>query len=157
MAQARTRKLYSKFRFQVDVDGITSAYFQTATGLEMSIAAAEYAEGGSMAPMKEPGRASYSNLTLSRGVSLDLDFDNWAKDLVEMYNQVPIGSGDNTPGVFRDLTIIQMDREGNEDIFYDCYGCFPVRYKPFDGDNMSDDVQIEELELAIWFFRRYNA
>jgi hypothetical protein len=59
-----------------------------------------------------------------------------------------------TLDLLRDLVVWQNDRTQKARIKFPIYSCGPAKWNPGDWDNMSDEVQIESLELAIWFFDR---
>lgn len=159
MATARQRKLYMEFLFTVldTTYQLESAKFQKATGLEMAFEVAEYSEGGAHAPMKEPARTSFANVSLSRGVSDSMDFYNWCMQLTDMLSNFPEGAGSVSPDFMRDLIIQQRDRDQAIKHKYFLYATFPTRWKPGNWDNDSGNVQIEELELAQWFFDKEQA
>lgn len=158
-SQARSRELMQKFLFTVHdaSGGFQSAKFQKATGLEVTVGVAEYSEGGAFAPIKEPGRFSYGNVTLERGVSESMDFYNWVLQVGDMMSNMPEGEGLLTLDMLRDFYIKQKDRTQTGRIRYDLYATFPARYNPSDWDNTTDEVQLEELELAQWFFDKQLA
>jgi len=150
MAQARSRELFSKYLFTVhDLSrGFTTSKFKTATGLEMTVGVAEYAEGGAMCKMKEPGMVTFANIILSRGVNRDRSFHDYCKEVADLSRNVPEGAGKVTPDLFREFDIRQKDRSQRNRISYLVHSAFPVKYKAAEFDNMTDEVQVEELELA---------
>jgi len=153
-APARNRQFRMSYRFQVIVDGFTSFAFKACTGLEMTVAVATYGEGGAMAPMKEPAKADFSNVTLTRGVGLNTEMWYWMLDCVDMGSKLPIGVGAKFADLAKTVTIAEMDRKAVDVVYWDLYSAFPVRYKPGEWDFDSDDVNIEELEIAYWYFDR---
>jgi phage tail-like protein len=155
--KARSRELLSKFLFTVnDMSGGFGnlSKFQKASGLECTIAWTEYAEGGAIAPIKEPGRVTFGNVTLARGVSEDEHFYDWCKECIDMLAHMPEGKGRLTLDLLRDLVVWQNDRTQKARIKWPMYSCGPAKWSPSDWDNMSDDIQIESLEMALWFFDR---
>ena len=158
-AQARARKLYSKFLFDVNDNstGNLASKFQKATGLEATVGVATYAEGGAFVDMKEPGRISIANVTLERGVNDDESFYDWCKEVCDMLANSPEGAGELTEDLLRDLDIVQKNRKQEPRLYWPLYACFPARWNPSEWDNTVDDVQIEELEIAMWWFDREAA
>lgn len=157
MGQARSRHLDTEFLFDVEdvTSGLLVAKFNKATGLEASAEIIEYSEGGAIAPIKEPGKVSYSNITLSRGVDSDQYLYNWWKQVIDMRKAFPEGAGTPTlEGLLRDIVIVQKERDQSPLREYACYSCFPTRYKPANFDNDSSAYQAEEVELAVWFIER---
>lgn len=157
--QARSRELFSKFLFTVHdmSSGFQTSKFQKCTGLKKTIAHAEYAEGGAFTPMKEPGRVTYANITLTRGVSEDDDFYTWCEESCSMMANFPEGSGVPVLELLRNLQIWQRDRTQAVRKKFKCYSCSPAVWDPSEWDNMSDDVQVESLEIALWYFQKAAA
>ena len=155
-AQARARELMSKFLFTVEdaTSGMTTSKFQKASGLETTVGIGEYAEGGAFVNMKEPARLTIGNVTLERGVSEDESFYNWVKEVCNFLKHQPEGAGLLTKDMLRDLIVLQKDRTQTSRIEWPLMSTFPARWNPSEWDNTSDDVQIEELELALWWYDR---
>jgi phage tail-like protein len=155
-AQARARELFSKFLFEVEdaTSGFTTSKFQKGSGLETTVGIGEYAEGGAFVNMKEPGRLTISNFTLERGVSEDESFYQWCLEVCDFLAHQPEGAGLLTKNLLRDLTVLQKDRTQVTRVEWPMKSAFPARWNPSDWDNTVDDVQIEELELAIWWYDR---
>lgn len=153
--QARSRELQGKFNFTVHdlSSGFTTAKFQQCTGAEITFAIAEYSEGGAAAPMKEATRASFSNVTLQHGItSSNLDFWTWCKQIVDMLANLPEGTGVASPNQLRNFTIRKRKRDRTVYRQLKLFNCQPARFNPGDQDNTSDDIDIEELELAYEYF-----
>ena len=151
------RTLYGRFKFQVrdNSNGLRSAAFQTATGLKFNIAKMEYFEGGALAAFKEPARVTFDDLALDRGISLDMGFYDWVKEVVNMLAFAG-GGGDISPAFKRDLTVEQMSRDNTPAIEYDVIQAFPVEWSPGDFDNNSDEPSIDMLTLTYYYFDREN-
>lgn len=152
--QARHRPLYAKYAFTVHdtSTGLLQSRFQKATGAAMSIAIGEHSEGGSLAPMKEGTRVSFSNVKFEHGVTDDMGFHNWCLELCNMMAHLPEGSGVDSPDQLRNLAIRQLKRSRNVLFTLSLYNCQPTNYVPLDSDNTSNDIQVEELEVAYeWF------
>lgn len=152
--KARSRILAAKYAFLVNdrTGGFTTSRFQQCTGLEAAFAIAEYAEGGAIAPMKEATRASFSNFTLARGVDFTTDFWDWCLELCQMLGNLPTGKGVASPDQLRDLDVKQLRRDRTTLKTVPCFNSQPARFMPMEGDNMSDDIQVEELEVAYEYF-----
>jgi phage tail-like protein len=154
--QASHRTLFGRFKFLVDINGFTSAAFQSAAGLKFNIAVMEYWEGGALASFNEPGRATFDNLTLERGVFYDLDMYNWVLEVIEMLRDFPVGAGDISPKFKRDLRVMQLERNNEPVVVYPVFDSFPTEWAPGDFDNTSDEVSVESLVLKYRFFTRQN-
>ena len=152
------RELYGRFKFQVYTapDTFRSAAFQTASGLKYNIAKMEYWEGGALAAFKEPGRVTFDDLSLDRGVSLDDDFYNWVKEVVNMVKYAG-GGGDISPKFKRDLIVEQMQRDNKPAIYFDVIQGFPIEWTAGDFDNNSDEPTIDALTITYYYFDTENA
>jgi len=67
------RSFHKKFKFVVEIDDVGHAGFQKASELSVEVANVQYFEGGSLIPNKSPGRLTFSDVTLERGVQQDRD------------------------------------------------------------------------------------
>ena len=159
--QGQHRTLFGRFKFLVQIDGFTSAAFQSASGLKYNVAKIEYWEGGSLIAYKEPGRVSFDDLSLERGVSYDLDFYNWLKEVVDLvkYAKIPKGGrggGTVSPKYKKHLMCKQLERDNKTVITYDVRSAFPIDLTPGDFDNTSDEVSVEAVTLTYDYFTREN-
>ena len=74
---------YLNFNFLVEIQGITRAAFQEASGFDSSIDVTEYREGGgNTTPYKLPAQTKYSNITLKRGITDDTELFDWHQQFV---------------------------------------------------------------------------
>jgi len=123
---------------------------------EITIASEDITDGTAQFTKKVTGKASVSNLTLSRGVRFyDSNFWDWIMDVIE---------GVNSPR--RDMVLIHLARVKLLDIpvafpgpvdlnfvparMWKLEGCLPVRYKPgSDFDASQGEISVMELEVTI--------
>lgn len=151
---ARSRALVGKYAFWVrDLDfGLVEAKFQKATGAAMTINQGEYQEGGALAPMKEATTASFSNVTLERGVDISVELLDWVKTVCDMMVNVPFGSGTRSPNHLRNISIEQRRRDRSVLRTTRMFNCQPAGYDPGEHDNTSTEIQLETLEFSMEFF-----
>jgi phage tail-like protein len=95
-------------------------------------------------PDKTPGRATFSDVTLERGATLDRDFYDW---LVEVVN-ISANSGLVDPEYKRNLDIVQQDRDGTTLRRWRIYNAWPMKYIAGDWDNDTDENNIESVTLT---------
>ena len=70
---------YKNFKFRVRWDGRFVAGISKVGALKRSTEVVEHRVGGdSSTSRKSPGRSSYEAIMLERGVTHDLEFENWA-------------------------------------------------------------------------------
>lgn len=128
---------YGGYNFHVEWDGIVHAGFRDCSGLDSSQEAGEYREGTDpLTTRKIPGLVSYSNISLSRGITDNAELWNWreriAKGTVER----------------RNVSIVLMDDTGSEKIRWNLINCWPTTWSGPEFDASSGEVAIETLELA---------
>jgi phage tail-like protein len=156
--QGQHRQLFGRFKFRVDdtSNGLVSAAFQSATGLKYTIAKIEYWEGGALAAFKEPGRVTFDDLVLERGVSYDQGFYEWVLEVVDILSFAPGGGGELSPLFKRNLLVKQLERDNTIVLYYDVRDAFPIEWSPGDFDNTADEVSMDSLTLTYHHFTRHD-
>lgn len=150
MSFGAQRKLHTKFKFLVYSDRYGSAAFAKCSALESEAAKIEYYEGGSLIPIKVPGRLTFSDITLEKGTSDSLEMYNWFQ---EVGNAVT-NAGVLTPNYKTDdLSIIQQERDNSTAREWAVIGAWPMKATFMDGlDNGTDEIVIESVTLCIDYF-----
>jgi phage tail-like protein len=130
---------YGSYDFLVEIDGITRAAFQEASGFDSSIDVTEYREGGDNETLRKlPAKTKYSNIVLKWGTADDHDLYDWHRQWVK---------GD--PAATRkNGSIVLLDRQGNEKIRWNFTNAWPVKWTGPSFNAKGNDVAIETLELA---------
>jgi phage tail-like protein len=130
---------YVNFNFLVEIDGITRAAFQEAGGLDSSVEVIEHREGGNnLTSLKLPGRVKFSNITLKRGLTDDVELYAWHRQWV---------TGDPAAGR-KNGSIVLLDRQGQEKTRWNFVRAWPVKWTGPALNAEGNDVAIETLELA---------
>jgi phage tail-like protein len=125
------------YNFLVEIDGITRAAFQQASGFDSTIDVIEHREGGeNTTARKLPGLTKYSNITLKWGVTDDRELYDWHRQIVE---------GDM---VRKNGSIVLLDRRGEEVARWNFVRAWPSKWDGPDLNAEGTDVAIEMLELA---------
>ena len=128
---------YKDFRFRVEIDGIASSHFLECTGLGSEVAVIEYREGGDpTAVRKLPGRASFSDITLKRGISESRDLYDWHRSLLQ-------GQIDRRNG-----QIILLDDAGVEVVRWVFSEAWPRKWEGPELNALSNETAIETFVLA---------
>ena len=71
---------YKNFKFRVKWDGKYVAGVSKVGSLKRTTEVVKHREGGDpSSSRKSPGRTEYEAITLERGVTHDMEFENWAK------------------------------------------------------------------------------
>ncbi|MFP3906893.1 MAG: phage tail protein [Acidimicrobiales bacterium] len=135
--------------FIVEVDGQAVGRFTRASGLELTVAVEEIAEGGQNGFVhKLPGRMSWPNIVLTRGVTQNDRFFSWVSE------SSGEGFSSNRNTLTRSSVAITMtNTQGKRLRTWELEGAFPVRWKGPEFASDSSDPLVEELEIAHHGFR----
>ena len=117
---------------------MTRAGFRECSGLENSQNAGEYREGTDKNPSarKIPGLVTYSDITLSRGITADSRLWEWRETVM------------NGTVERHDISITLLDDVGNAKITWNLYDCWPRQWTGPSFDATADDLAVEQLVLA---------
>ncbi len=139
MATGQPVDPYLNFNFLVEIQGITRAAFQEASGFDSAIDVTEYREGGAnTTPYKLPGQTKYSNITLKRGITADTELFDWHQQFV---------TGD--PAATRQNgSIVVLDRSGAEVRRWNFVRGWPSKWTGPSFNAGGKEVAIETLEIA---------
>ena len=128
---------YKDYRFQVEIDGIAQSRFLECSGLGSEVAVIEYREGGEpTAVRKLPGRASFSDVTLKRGITESHDLYDWHRALLQ-------GQNDR-----RQVAIRLLDDEGADVVRWVLHDAWPRKYEGPSLNAMGNEVAIETFVLT---------
>jgi phage tail-like protein len=135
--------------FLVEVDGVEIGHFMEVSGLELSVGVEEVQEGGENSFVhKLPGRMTWPNLVLKRGITQNDALIKWVnKSSGEQF----AANGNKLTRSTAAITLIgpsgQRLRAWNFD------GAFPVKWTGPSFAVSSDEMAVEELEIAHHGFR----
>jgi phage tail-like protein len=126
-------------RFSVEIGGTIQAYFNECSGLSATVKDEPYEEGGANeTTLRFPGRASYGNVTLKRGMAEWLDLYEWFMRILE-------GQRDR-----QSVTITLLDGSSAAEPLrsWKLIDAFPVKWTapPMKADSTA--MAIETLEFA---------
>jgi phage tail-like protein len=136
---------YRSYRFSIEIDGITEAYFTEVTGIEASYDVIEFRSGDlSGMAWKLPGLVNNPVVTLKQGTTDNLEIYEWFK-----------GEPGMSGGVERkDVTIKAVDETNAELAVWTFYDAWPCKYTVSDFNASESAVVIETLEMAYEGFLR---
>jgi phage tail-like protein len=138
---------YKNFKFRVKWDGRYVAGISKVSALRRTTEVVEHREGGDPSTSrKSPGRTKYEAITLERGVTHDVDFEQWAN---KVWN---FGSGLGAEVSLRDFRkdiIIEVYNEaGQLAISYNVFRCWVSEFQSLpDLDANANAVAIQHIKL----------
>jgi phage tail-like protein len=125
------------FNFAVEIEGLLVGGFTEVTGLESRIEVQEYREGGVNGFVHQlPGKTSYANLVLRHGLT-------GVGTLWDWYHHTTEGAIHRRNG-----TIMLLDARQVPVMWWNFRNALPVRWRGPTFNATSDEVGVEELELA---------
>jgi phage tail-like protein len=140
---------YKNFKFRVKFGGTTVAGVSKISALSRSTHTIEFREGGDPSSMrKTPGQTKYEPITLERGVTHDLEFEQWANK-VWNYNG---GDGNEVSlkDFRKDITIEIYNEAGQLAVSYNVFRCWVSEFKAIsdldakgNGDILIQSIKIE--------------
>jgi phage tail-like protein len=131
-------------QFLVQVDGKDIGYFSEVSGLSVQVEVVEIPEGGQNQYVeKRPGRMSWPNIVLKRGVTKQNNLFPW----MQKSSGTAFSAADNK--LERNTAaIIMIDTENTAIRTWNVAGAFPVRWSGPSFSLSASDIATEELEIA---------
>ena len=142
---------YKNFKFRVKVDNAYVAGVSKVSALKRTTEVVKHRKGGDPSTScKSPGRTEYEAITLERGVTHDLVFEQWANKVWDYQNaQAQNADQEVSLADFRKDVIIDFFNEaGQKVISYHVYRCWVSEYQALpDLDANANAVAIQHLKL----------
>lgn len=138
---------YKNFKFRVKWDGKYVAGISKVSGLKKTTEVVKHREGGDPSTSrKSPGRTEFDAITLERGVTHDVAFEQWANK-VWLLNAA-LGSEVSLADFRKDITIEFYNEAGQLAIAYHVYRCWVSEFlaQP-DLDANANAVAIQHIKL----------
>lgn len=132
--------------FVVEIGAITG-YFVSAGGMGSETAAVDHkimANGNKAVNRKVPGRLTWGDITLKRGVTGNLDFWEW---------RAQVRNG-NVDAARQDGSIIMYDQEGTEIARWNFERAWPISISGPDMTSDGDEIAMEEVVIAHEYIER---
>lgn len=134
---------WAAFHFTVEIEGIQEARFTECSGLEAKVDVFEYQEGGvNDRTHKLPGRRSFSNVTLKRGVTSSTHLWQWL-------HRIATASAKRSEQ--KNISIV-LHRAGVEVFRWNLIGAYPVKWTGPAMQTEQSTMLVESLELAFQEF-----
>jgi phage tail-like protein len=149
---ARRFDPYKNFKFRVKWDGRYVAGISKVSALKRTTEVVEHREGGDPSTSrKSPGRIKYEAITLERGVTHDIDFEQWANK-VWNYGAGP-GSEVSLADFRKDVIVDVFNEAGQKALSYQLFRCWVSEYQALpdlDANANAVAIQMLKLELEGW-------
>ncbi len=138
--------------FLVEVDGVEIGRFMEVSGLELTVGVEEISEGGENSYVhKLPGRMTWPNLILKRGVTQNDTLLTW---LNKSSGEQFAANGNRLTRSTAAITLLGAGGERLRAWNFD--GAFPIKWTGPSLAVDSNDMAVEELEIAHHGFRASN-
>lgn len=138
---------YKNFKFRVKWDGRYVAGVSKVSGLKRTTEVVTHREGGDpSSSRKSPGRTQYEAITLERGVTHDVEFEQWAN---KPWNfGAGLGSETSLKDFRKDVIIEVYNEAGQPALAYNVYRCWVSEYQALgDLDANANAVAIQTIKL----------
>jgi phage tail-like protein len=143
---------YKNYKFRLKWDGQFVAGLSKMSGLKRTTEVVTHREGGDpSSSRKSPGRSEYEAITLERGVTHDLEFENWSKKVWNYGSG--LGSESSLKDFRKDLVIEVYNEAGQRVLAYKVYRCWVSEYQALpelDANANAIAIQTIKLENEGW-------
>jgi phage tail-like protein len=138
---------YKNFKFRVKIGERYVAGVSKVGALKRTTEVVKHREGGDpSSSRKSPGRTEYEAITLERGVTHDLEFEQWANK-VWNYGEA-LGAEVSLKDFRKDITIEVYNESGQLAIAYNIFRCWVSEYQAVpELDANGNGVAIQTLKL----------
>lgn len=140
---------YNNFKFRVKWDNQYVAGISQVGALTRTSQVITHREGGdSHSPRKAPGQVDYGAITLERGVTHDVAFEQWANKIWDYANSKQLGQEVSLKDFRKDIVIELYNEAGQKVIAYNVYRCWPSEYQALpELEGTGNAVAIQSLTL----------
>ncbi|MDO8649153.1 MAG: phage tail protein [Candidatus Peregrinibacteria bacterium] len=140
-ADVSKQKLFLPSNFRVEIDGVIVGGFKEVSGVESEVEVIEEQDAGLATLHKRPGKVKYGNIILKRGFVNDPARED---ALREWYKKVLAGTTDR-----KSISIIYLDRAGNEVMRYNLFEAWPCRWKAPELNSKGDTTATESIDFCV--------
>lgn len=147
---------YRNFRFRLKWDGKYVAGVSKVSALTRTTQVISHRAGGDPStPRRMPGQSEYEAITLERGVTHDVAFEQWASKVWDYHNttiddqQGGSGNQDVSLKDFRKDIVLEVYNEAGQKVTaYTIYRCWPSEFVALpELDSNGNAVAIQTLKL----------
>jgi phage tail-like protein len=138
---------YQNFKFRVKWDGKYVAGISKVGGLKRTTKVVPHRQGGDPSTThKAPGPTEYEAITLDRGVTHDLEFENWANKVWNFGSG--LGAEVSLKNFRKDIIIEIYNEAGQLALAYKVFRCWVSEYQATaDLDANANAVLIQHIKL----------
>jgi phage tail-like protein len=138
---------YKNFKFRVKWDGRYVAGISKVGALKKTTEVVKHRNGGDpSSSRKSPGRTEYESITLERGVTHDVDFEQWANKVWNFGSG--LGAETSLKDFRKDIIIEVYNEAGQLALAYKVYRCWVSEYQPMpELDANANGVAIQTIKL----------
>jgi phage tail-like protein len=128
------------YRFTVEIKGLQEAYFTECSGFEAKLEVEEYKEGGLNDYVhKFPGRQSFNNVTLKRGLVNSIELWEWLER---------VATKKAKKEEKKNMSVVLHNGDGSEAMRWNLIAAFPVKWNTPTLQSDQSAAIVESLELA---------
>jgi phage tail-like protein len=138
---------YKNFKFRVKWDGKYVAGISKVSALKRTTEVIEHREGGDPSTShRTPGRTRYEAITLERGVTHDVAFEQWAN---KVWNYgAGLGSEVSLKDFRKDIVLELLNEAGQVVMAYKIYRCWVSEWQALpDLDANANAIAIQHIKL----------
>jgi phage tail-like protein len=138
---------YKNFKFRVKWDGKYVAGISKVGGLKRTTKVVTHREGGDpSSSRKSPGQSEYEAISLDRGVTHDLEFENWANKVWNF--GTGLGAEVSLKDFRKDIILEIYNEAGQLALAYKIFRCWVSEYQATaDLDASASAVLIQHIKL----------
>jgi phage tail-like protein len=138
---------YKNFKFRVKWDGRYVAGVSKVGALKRTTELVEHREGGDPSTTrKSPGQSKYDAITLERGVTHDVDFEQWANKVWNYGSG--LGAEVSLKDFRKDIIIEVYNEAGQLALAYKVFRCWVSEFQAMpELDASANSVAIQTLKL----------
>jgi phage tail-like protein len=147
---------YKNFKFRVKFDGRYVAGLSKCSALKRTTEVVEHRVGGDPSTShKSPGRTKFEAITLERGVTHDVVFEQWANKVWNF--GAGLGSEVSLKDFRKEIIIEMYNEAGQLAIAYKVFRCWVSEYQAMpDLDANANAVAIQHIKLETEGWERDN-
>jgi phage tail-like protein len=145
---------YKNFKFRVKWNGKYVAGVSKVSTLKRTTEVVKHRHGGDPSSSKKsPGRTEYDPISLDRGVTHDIEFEQWANKVWNFGNG--LGAEVSLKDFRKDIVLEVYNEAGQLAIAYKIYRCWVSEYQALpDLDANANAVAIQHIKLENEGWRR---